>query len=167
MCGRILKKVSSQKILVCITLICIGVEIVDYVMEHFFGILPCQMCHYERNVFIAAGGLSLFSLILIPSRFQRYALIGLGFVFMGGAVLAAYHVAIQQHWVSLPTFCMSNDFSAFESVETLREQLLKTPFVRCDQVTWSLFGLSLAAYNSLLSLILAIGCWGWVWAHKK
>ena len=51
-------------------------------------------------------------------------------------------------------------------VEALREQMLKTPLVRCDQVTWSLFGLSLAAYNALLSLILAIGCWTWAKAQK-
>ncbi|KAB2833267.1 MAG: disulfide bond formation protein B, partial [Caedimonadaceae bacterium] len=41
--------------------------------------------------------------------------------------------------------------------------LLKTPFVRCDQITWSLFGLSLAAYNALISLILAFFCGVWFW----
>lgn len=148
-------------------LICAALLIMAYIMEHFFGILPCQMCHYERNVFMGAGGLSLLALILIPARIQPYILIGLGFVFLGGALLAAYHVAIQQHWVSLPSFCANNDFSSFESVDALREQLLKAPFVRCDQVTWSLFGLSLAAYNALLSLILALSCWAWVRTHKR
>ena len=85
---------------------------------------------------------------------------------MGGALLAAYHVAIQQHWVDLPAFCTSNDFSTLNSIEALREQMLTTPFVRCDQVTWSLFSLSLAAYNAILSFILAITCWVWV-ARKK
>lgn len=167
MCIRILKKISSQQMLTALTLVCAGFLVLAYLMEHYLGVLPCQMCHYERNVFMVAGGLSLFSLILIPSRFQHYAIVGLGIIFMGSALLAAYHVAIQQHWVSVPAFCTANDFSSFESVDALREQLLKTPFVRCDQVTWSLFGLSLAAYNTLFSLILALSCWGWVRTHKK
>jgi disulfide bond formation protein DsbB len=166
MCLKQLKEISSQKMLAILLLICVVVVGMAYIMEHYFGVLGCPLCHYERDVFIGAGGIALLCLILLPQRFQYYGILFLGFVFMGGALLAAYHVAIQQHWVSLPAFCASNDFSAFESVETLREQLLKTPFVRCDQVTWSLFGLSLAAYNTLISLGLALLCWGWSCKRK-
>ena len=111
---------------------------------------------------MGVAAFSFLSFFLIPPRFHSIALIILGFIFMGGALFAGYHVAIQQHWVALPAFCASNDFSALDSVDSLREQLLKTPLVRCDQVTWSLFGLSLAAYNALLSFILGMTCWVWV-----
>jgi len=157
---------SSEKILLGFTFICVSVLITAYCMEHYFGILPCQMCLYERNVFMAVGAFSFLSFFLIPARLHSIALIILGFVFMGGAILAGYHVAVQQHWVALPSFCASNDFSALDSVESLREQMLQTPLVRCDQVTWSLFGLSLAAYNVILSFFLSITCWVWV-AKKK
>src|ERR1700722_7630342 len=150
---------SSEKILLGITLICVGVLGAAYCMEHYFGILPCKMCLYERNVFMVVGAFSFISFFLAPARFHSFALIILGFIFIGGSLLAGYHVAIQQHWVSLPTFCASNDFSDLDSVESLRNQMLKTPFVRCDQVTWTLFGLSLAAYNAILSFFLAITCW--------
>ena len=153
------KNKPSEKILLGFTLICIAVLISAYVMEHFFGVLPCQMCLYERNVFMAAGAFSFLSFLLIPSRYHSFALLFLGLVFMGGALLAAYHVAVQQHWVSLPAFCASHNFGDLDSVESLREQMLKTPLVRCDQVTWSLFGFSLAAYNAMLSFLLAIICW--------
>jgi len=161
MCIKRLKEISSKKMLAILFLICAVVVATAYIMEHYFGVLGCPLCHYERDIFIAGGLISLLSFILLPQRFQHYAILLLGFVFLGGALLAGYHVAVQQNWVSLPSFCASNDFSAFESVEALREQLLKTPFVRCDQVTWSLFGLSLAAYNALISLCLALLCWGW------
>ena len=166
MCIKKFSEISSRMMLLVLTLICLGVYLTGYVMEHYVGVLACKMCHYERDVFIGAGALSLLSLIFLPHRFQHYAVLVLGFIFLGGALLAGYHVAIQQHWVALPAFCAANDFSAFESIEALREQLLNTPFVRCDQITWSLFGLSLAAYNAILSLILALLCWGWVWKHK-
>lgn len=164
---KLSKKISSQKLLGSITLICMAVLGTSYIMEHYYGVLPCQMCLYERNIFIGAGGLAFLSLAFFSPRLQQYTLIGLGFIFIGGALFAAYHVAIQQHWVSLPAFCASNDFSAFESVEALRDQMLKTPLVRCDQVTWSLFGLSLAAYNALLSVILALICWKGASTHAK
>ncbi len=161
------KKISSTTMLAALTLICGGVVATAYIMEHYFGIPACQMCHYERDVFIGAGGISLLSLIFSPKRFQPYIIGGAGVIFFGGFLLASYHVAIQHHWVSLPSFCASNDFSSFESVESLREQLLKTPFVRCDQVTWSLFGLSLATYNAILSLLLALASWKWAKGCKK
>lgn len=156
------KNKSSEKILLGFSLICIGVLIAAYYMEHFMGVVPCQMCLYERNIFMGVAAFSFLSFFLIPARFHSTALVILGFVFMGGALFAGYHVAIQQKWVELPAFCASNDFSALDSVDSLREQLLNTPLVRCDQVTWTLFGLSLAAYNAILSFVLAITCWVWV-----
>ena len=160
------KNKSSERILLFFTFVCLAVLLSAYTMEHLFGVQPCQMCLYERNIFIAVGVASFLSFFLIPARYHSLTLILLGFVFMGGALFAGYHVAIQQHWVSLPAFCTSNDFSALDSVESLREQMLKTPLVRCDQVTWSLFGLSLAAYNAILSFILAMTCWTWVRRKK-
>jgi disulfide bond formation protein DsbB len=165
MCLKLFTCFSARTALGILALICAGVLGAAYVMEHYFAVHPCQMCLYERNIFIGAGVLSFLCLFL-PQRMQYYAILILGFIFAGGALLAAYHVAIQQHFVALPSFCGSNDFSSFDSVESLKEQLLKTPFVRCDKVTWSLFGLSLAAYNALLSLVLALFCWGWVGKHK-
>jgi len=32
------------------------------------------------------------------------------------------------------------------------EDLLKVPLVRCDQIQWSLFGISMAGWNAILSL---------------
>lgn len=166
MCIKKFSELSSRTMLLGLTIICLGVYLTGYIMEHHVGVLACKMCHYERDIFLGAGALSLLSLIFLPHLLRQYAVLLLGLIFLGGALLAGYHVAVQQHWVALPSFCATNDFSAFESVEALREQLLKTPFVRCDQITWSLFGLSLAAYNTLLSLFLALLCWAWVWKHK-
>ena len=112
------------------------------------------------------GAFSFLSFLFLPVRFYSLALIVLGFISLGELALAGYHVAIQQHWVSLPAFCATQDFDSFDTVESLRDQILQTPFVRCDKVTWHLFGLSLAAYNALLSLMLAITCWVWVRKHR-
>jgi disulfide bond formation protein DsbB len=163
MCLKHLYSLTPRHMLAALTFICAAILVVAYIMENYFDIHPCQMCLYERDVFLTVGGLSLLSFFLVPDKFKAYAVLLMGAIFLFGVCLAGYHVAIQQHWVELPSFCATNDFSAFESIESLKEQLLKTPFVRCDQVTWSLFGLSLAAYNALISLILALFCGVWFW----
>lgn len=163
MCLKYLHCLTPRNILGILALICAGILIAAYIMENYFDVHPCQMCLYERDVFLTAGGLSLLSFLIVPLRFKPYAVLLLSFIFLFGAGLASYHVAIQHHWVELPSFCAANDFSSLDSIEALKEQLLKTPFVRCDQITWSLFGLSLAAYNALISLTLAFFCGVWFW----
>ncbi|EKE09246.1 MAG: hypothetical protein ACD_16C00205G0042 [uncultured bacterium] len=161
MCIKYIRWISPRMLLGFLGVVCVSVLIASYVLEHFFQIYPCQMCLYEQDVFIAAGAFSFLSFLFVPAHFQHYAVLVVSGIFLFGVALAGYHVAIQYHLVELPAFCASNDLSAFDSIEALREQILKTPFVRCDQVTWSLFGLSLAAYNALMSLSLSICCWIW------
>lgn len=161
MCLKYLQCISPRVMLGLLALICGGILISAYIMEHIFGIHPCQMCLYERDIFIGAGVLSLLAFLVLPERFRPYMVLLIGLLFLGGVAVASYHVAIQQHWVALPSFCAANDFSAFNDLESLKAQLLQTPFVRCDQVSWSLFGLSLAAYNALISLALALFCGLW------
>lgn len=165
MCLKHLCAITSRSLLIIILIICLGVFIMANVMEHYFGVQACKLCHYERTVFMATGVIAFLGL-LFPKHSRYWTILILGLAFLGGFALAGYHVAVQQHWVSLPSFCAANDFSAFDSVEALKEQLLNTPFVRCDQITWSLFGLSLAAYNALLSLFLALLCGAWLWKQR-
>jgi disulfide bond formation protein DsbB len=160
-----LKKIPPRFMLILLVLITLVILGMAYILKNYFGFQPCQLCLYEQKVFMAAGALSFVS-ILLPSRLQYYAILLVGLVFFGGAGLAAYHVAVQQHWVDLPAFCTSQDFSAFDSVEALKEQMLNTPLVRCDQVTWSFLGLSLAAYNTVLSLFLGLFCWKWACKNR-
>lgn len=162
---KFLANMSSRTFLWSILLISIAVGGAGYILEHFYGFQPCQLCLYEQKVFKITAIIALVGLFL-PLRWKYYFSILLGLCFLVGAAIAGYHVAVQHHLVELPAFCASQDFSAFESIEALKEQMLKTPFVRCDQITWSLFGLSLAAYNAILSLILTLFCLKWACKHR-
>ena len=85
------KNKSSEKILLGFTFICVAILLTAYSLEHFFGVQPCQMCLYERNIFIAVGVASFLSFFLIPARYHSLTLVLLGFVFMGGALLVSVH----------------------------------------------------------------------------
>lgn len=77
-----------------------------------------------------------------------------GLVFLAGAGIAAFHVGVEQHWWQGLASCGGNLPQA-RTVEELRAALLAQPVVRCDEVAWSLFGISMAGWNFLFSLGLA------------
>ena len=118
---------------------------------------PCELCLYQRWPYYAAIPLSLVAVL----AGQRPATLGLlalcALLFIAGGVLAFYHVGVEQHWFAGPTACTSS-LSAGGSIEDFTARLLATPPVRCDEVAWSLLGVSLAGWNFLASLALVVFC---------
>ena len=82
--------------------------------------------------------------------------ISAGLTLLTGAAIAAFHVGVEQHWWQGTAECGAVDGAA-DSLEALRAQILTAPTVRCDEVPWSLFGISMAGYNFLVSLGLGAG----------
>src|SRR5204862_957776 len=77
-------------------------------------------------------------------------------VFVVSSVLALYHVGVEQHWFAGPTAC-GGAATAADTVEALKAQILRQQPVRCDEPAWSLWGVSLAGWNLLASIIM-MGC---------
>jgi disulfide bond formation protein DsbB len=74
-------------------------------------------------------------------------------VLLVGAGLAAYHVGIEQGWWALPASCVAG--GGAESVEELKRLLAEAP-PACDQVSFTFLGLTLAGWNLVASLLLAL-----------
>ena len=143
---------QTRTVLFLLTVFCAAVLITAWIMEHVFGIQACQLCYYERYVYIAAGIVAL-----LGSLFNRnFCLAALSLIFFFGFALSLYHVGIQQGWVELPSFCKTAIFDTNASIEDLRAQILGTPMITCNVVSWDLFGISLAGYNTLTSLALSL-----------
>lgn len=117
------------------------------------GLRPCDLCIYQRWPYVATIVLGVASLSIagIPARRALLALCGAAFLVGGG--IAAYHVGVEQHWVQGPAACSGGGEAT--SIEELRRQLMATPIVRCDEIAWSLFGISMAGYNVIASVLLA------------
>jgi disulfide bond formation protein DsbB len=118
---------------------------------------PCELCLYQRWPYYAAIPLALVTLL----AGRRQATLGLlalcVLLFLAGGALAFYHVGVEQHWFAGPTTC-TGSVSASGSVEDFTARLLATPPVRCDEIAWSLFGISLAGWNFLASFGLVVFC---------
>ena len=123
--------------------------------QYLGGLAPCKLCHYQRWPYIATIVLSLGAVFAFRGLGARRVLLGLcGLLFLVGAGVAVYHVGVEQGWFQGPTSC-SGPATEATTIEELRRQLLATPIVRCDEVAWSMFGISMAGFNLIASVILA------------
>jgi len=133
----------------------LGAFYFQYVMD----LAPCKMCIWQRWPHAIAIGLGLIAFFM-PLR--SIVLLGAAVVTVG-AVIAAYHTGVEQGWFAGPNTCTSGDISNL-STDDLMAQILAAPVVRCDEIVWSLFGLSMAAWNGVISIGLAAM---WLTAFRK
>ena len=125
--------------------------------QHWGGLQPCVLCMYQRYAYLGAIAFGLLGLIAGPRDEARRAAVALaGIAFLTGAAIAAFHVGVEQQWWRGTEECHAPAFDPNASIADLRKQLLETKFVPCDEVAWSLFGVSMAGYNVLASLGLAL-----------
>jgi disulfide bond formation protein DsbB len=119
--------------------------------QYLGHIAPCEMCHWQRWPHIAAAlmGLAAGTLIAQGKWRAEWALPLAAIVILLIAVsglIGAYQTGMQWHWLPGPSACSGRRFVLGSDM---------VPEVQCDVVTWQLFGLSLAAYNALVSLAAA------------
>jgi disulfide bond formation protein DsbB len=116
--------------------------------QYVQGFQPCELCLRERWPWYGLVALGLVG-IAMPSR-GMLALIGI--VFLAAAWLGLHHVGVEQHWWAGPSAC-TGGASGAQTIEQLRAFLHGQQTVMCDVVTWRLFGVSMATYNFMVSLV--------------
>ncbi len=120
-----------------------------FAFQYLGGAAPCQMCIWQRYPYAV-----LIVLGLLGWFWQPRLMLGVGtLVLLVGAGIASYHYGVEQGWFALPDGCAAGGNAT--SVEELRRMLSEAP-PACDQVQFNLFGWSLAAWNVLASVVLAI-----------
>ncbi len=139
-----------------VVLVSLGALAAAFASEYWGGLAPCVLCIYQRYAYGAAIAVGLAAFALGRHLGWRRVTIALaGLVFLAGAGIAFFHVGVEQLWWRGTEACHAPGFDAGMSIAELRKQLLETAFVPCDEVRWSLFGVSIAGYNVLASLLLA------------
>ena len=124
--------------------------------QYLGGYQPCELCIWQRWALLPAIPLALAAWAMAPGSFGRLAFLVLtALTFLACAGVAGYHVGVEQHWWAGTDDCVGADLTAGGGIDALRSQLLATPVVRCDEVTWSVLGISMAGYNMAFSLVAA------------
>jgi len=130
------------------------------------GIVPCPLCLEQRYAYYLAVPLGLLVAFLAAKDAPRPVLLaGLALLVLAAlanAWLGAYHAGVEWKFWQGPTDC-SGPIVDFGKAGSLLDRLDTVKVVRCDEVQWRFLGLSLAGYNVLISLLMAlIAAWGLV-----
>ncbi|NCU54559.1 MAG: disulfide bond formation protein B [Candidatus Fonsibacter ubiquis] len=102
-------------------------------IEFFLKVKPCILCIYQRYPFL------LILLIILTS--------------LASIILSTYHVGIETDLIQETTSCktsLNNNLSKDAILKQLESNLASS----CKEVSFKLFGFSLASINIILSLIL-------------
>lgn len=143
-----------------------------YGFQYLEDLPPCELCWWQRYAHMAAVPVALIAAALDmparkaeqgPSPYAALAFFTLVLVFATGAAIAGFHVGVEQDWWEGPTACTALTLEG--SLEDMFNQLISAPVVRCDDIAWTLFGVSMAGYNGMISLALALYA-GWATRNR-
>lgn len=154
-------RASRPAVTAALTIAAIGAATIAgaWFFELVLNILPCPLCLQQRYAYYLAIPLALLVAFGAAKGAPRWVLTA-GFALIGLAMLAnaglgAYHAGVEWGWWQGPTAC-SGAITDFGDAASLFERLKSADVVRCDAVQWRFLGLSLAGYNVLLSLLMAL-----------
>jgi disulfide bond formation protein DsbB len=124
-----------------------------FAFEHFMGLEPCTMCIWQRWPHRIMVALGLAAFLLPHGKIRPIMLVGL-IALAAGAGVAGWHSGVEWGILPGPTAC-SGGVSLDGDPSAALDALLASAPVRCDEVPWSLFGLSMANWNMIASAALA------------
>ena len=121
-------------------------------LEYFHGALPCDLCIIQRwfHSVIIAYSLIIVFILKKTSISNKFLLLVGSILWLSSSLAGLYHFGIEMSFWTGPDGCSSNiDFSK----DTLTYLMSKSP-IKCDEVMFEIFELSLAGWNALASFII-------------
>lgn len=143
-----------------------------YIAQYVFDIAPCILCYYQRVPYALAIVFSLLALAVRKNDKRARMFLGLcAFGFFVNACIAFFHSGVELQWWAGTDECGVNPdvLKGATDIAAMRESLLATPTVRCDQINFTVLGFTMANWNvvaclglALFSLLAAMGpCVNW------
>ena len=123
-----------------------------YFVEFVLGHEPCNLCKIERIPYI--GSIILISFLIFTNKWEKIILSIILLLFIFGSVTSIYHLGIEQGIISESLLCELGLNTNIQNSDDLLKSLEKTP-ISCKDVTFRIFGLSLATFNAFLSIVIS------------
>ena len=147
-----LKQSNNIFLIVILTIISLAI-ISALIIQYWLGHEPCRLCLYERIPYFLS--MLLIIKMFFIKKYERVTLLILFLVFISSTALAFYHFGIEQGFFGESLVCATEDLSKTLSKAELLQQL-KQNSISCKDVSFRILGLSLAAINTVFSLILSV-----------
>ena len=145
-----LKKYWAAIVLIISSIAILSALIAEYV----FDILPCKMCLYQRYPYYFIIFISLIYIVSKKIPLELYYWMNT-LSFAIGLFFSAWHVGIEQKILPGLSGC-SSTINLAQSLTELKEQILNQNIITCDEITWTILGLSAATINSILLIFLLL-----------
>ena len=120
-----------------------------YILELFFNHPPCNLCEYQRVPYFLLILISLVSVKIKKIQLKIVAFI----CFFSSFIISGFHSLVERKLVKFNIGCTSTG-SDIDNIEDLRNFLEQTPLIKCDEISFSILGLSLANFNFVISALL-------------
>jgi len=134
-----------------------------YGSEYIGGLYPCEMCWWQRYPHFAAVGFALIA-FAVGNPGYRQAMVALAALAIAtSGAIAGFHAGVEYGWWEGLTGCTS---TISGTGDDLFKSIMNAPLIRCDVAPWTMFGISLAGYNFLLSLGGAVAILVSIWQTK-
>ena len=121
-----------------------------FAFQYIGGMAPCTLCIWQRWPHGAAVVIGVLAL-----AFGGRILPVLGAAAVAtSAAIAAFHVGVEQKWWEGLASCTAGSIEGISTADLLNPDVLVAAPVRCDAIAWAMFGVSMAGWNMIASLIL-------------
>ena len=119
-----------------------------YFIQYVLGHKPCNLCLIERIPYLVS--IIIISLTFAINKFKKIIFLTVGLFFIFVAMISFYHYGIEQGFFSESLICTLGNGTTATSTQDLLKQLEKNT-ISCKNVTFEVFGISLAGINFIIS----------------
>lgn len=128
--------------------------------EHIGGYIPCKLCLEQRTPYYV--GIPLMAVAALSSTLKAPSLLTRGLLFIGGLLmvygfgLGVYHSGVEWGWWAGPSDCGAVVAPVGGGGGGILDSINTAIPPSCDKAALRILGLSLAGWNAIASLLLAI-----------
>ena len=132
-------------------------------IEYIFNFPPCKLCIYQRIPYLL---IIILGIGLIFFKKMREFLFIFIMLQMANFFIAFFHSLVERGVVEYEMNCTSTG-SDIQTIDELRNFLEKVPIAKCNEILFSIMGLSLANFNLIVSILLIISAYAMLNSNEQ
>lgn len=120
--------------------------------QYLGGLAPCQLCIWQRWPHLVAV---LIGLAVLATGWRPLTLLA-GLAALTSAGIGLFHVGVEQKWWEGLASCTGGSVEGISASDLLNPAVNVAQVIRCDAIAWQMFGISMAGWNVILSVVFAL-----------